>query len=329
MKRRDFITFMGGAALWPLSARAQQLPDRIRKIGVLMIIAEAESEARSDMRAFRQGLAQLGWQEGKNVNIEYRWAAGNSDQLRADAAQLANLTDLIVAQGTPGLAAARNAAPSLPIVFINVTDPVAQGFVQSLAHPGGNITGFALFEESMGAKWLEVLKELAPETKRVALMFNPAMAPYYAMYFRSIEAAAPPLAIQPYELPVHVEADISRVLTTVAEQRSAGVIVLLDAFTLRHRDLIISKAAEYRLPVVYADRQFAESGGFVAYGVDRVDQFGQAGIYIDRIFKGTKPADLPVQLPTRLELVINLRTAKKLGHEIPRNLLIRANEVIE
>ena len=327
MRRREFITLLSGLIMWPLMVRAQQLPDRIRKIGILMIVAEAE--AHSEMRAFRQGLAQLGWEEGKNVKFEYRWAAGNSDRLRADAAQLANLTDLIVAQGTPGLAAARNAAPSLPIVFVNVTDPVAQGFVQSLAHPGGNITGFALLEESMGAKWLEVLKELAPETKRVALMFNPAMAPYYAMYFRSIEAAAPPLAIQPYELPVHVEADISRALTTVAEERNAGVIVLLDAFTLGHRDLIISKAAEYRLPVVYADRQFAESGGFVAYGADRVDQFGKAGIYIDRIFKGTKPADLPIQLPTRLELVINLRTAKKLGHEIPRNLLIRANEVIE
>jgi putative ABC transport system substrate-binding protein len=327
MRRREFITLLGGLVMWPLTVRAQQLPDRIRKIGVLMIIAEAE--AHSEMRAFRQGLAQLGWEEGKNVKFEYRWAAGNSDRLRADAAQLANLTDLIVAQGTPGLAAARNAAPLLPIVFVNVTDPVAQGFVQSLAHPGGNITGFALFEESMGAKWLEVLKELAPETKRVALMFNPAMAPYYGMYFQSIEAAAPPLAMQPYELPVHVEADISNVLTTVAEERNAGVIVLLDAFTLQHRDLIISKAAEYRLPVVYADRQFAESGGFVAYGADRADQFGQAGMYIDRIFKGTKPADLPIQLPTRFELVINLGAAKKLGHTIPGNLLIRANEVIE
>ena len=188
MRRREFITLLSGLVMWPLMVRAQQLPDRIRKIGVLMIIAEAE--AHSEMRAFRQGLAQLGWEEGKNVKFEYRWAAGNSDRLRADAAQLANLTDLILAQGTPGLAAARNAAPSLPIVFVNVTDPVAQGFVQSLAHPGGNITGFALLEESMGAKWLEVLKELAPETKRVALMFNPAMAPYYGMYFQSIEAAA-------------------------------------------------------------------------------------------------------------------------------------------
>jgi putative ABC transport system substrate-binding protein len=329
MRRREFVTLLSGLVMWPLTVRAQQPPDRIRRIGVLMIIAETESEADSDMRAFRQGLTQLGWEEGKNVNISYRWAAGNPDQLHANASQLANLTDLIVAQGTPGLAAARNATHSLPIVFVNVTDPVAQGFVRSLAQPGGNITGFALFEGSMGAKWLEALKELAPETKRVALMFNPTMAPYFAMYFRSMEAAAPHLAMQPYKLPIHDEADITRAFATVADERSTGVVVLLDAFTLRHRDLIISKAAEYRLPVVYADRQFAESGGSVAYGVDRIDQFRQAGVYIDRIFKGAKPEDLPVQHPTRFELIINLKTAKRYGLTIPQNLLFRADDVIE
>ena len=328
MHRREFITLLGSTAVWPLTARAQQ-SNRIWRIGVLMIIAETESEAQSDMRAFRHGLGRLGWEEGKNIQIKFCWAAGNSDRLGADAAELVDSTDLIVAQGTPGLAAARNATRSLPIVFVNVTDPVAQGFVQSLAHPGGNITGFALFEGSMGAKWLEALKELAPETERVALMFNPLMAPYFDMYFRSMESAAPSLAVQPYALPVHDEAHITRALATVADEQSTGVVVLLDAFTLRYRDLIISKAAEYHLPVIYADRQFAESGGSVAFGVDRIDQFREVGNYIGRIFKGTKPGDLPVQHPTRFELVINLKTAMKLGLTIPRNLLIRADEVIE
>jgi putative ABC transport system substrate-binding protein len=328
MRRRAFLGVLGGVAALPFAAYAQQ-PEKMQRIGVLMIIAETESEAHSDMRAFKQGLTQFGWEEGKNVNINYRWSAGNPDQLHVNASQLVNLTDLIVVQGTPGLAAARNVTSSLPIVFVNVTDPVAQGFVQSLAHPGGNITGFALFEGSMGAKWLEVLKELAPDTKRVALIFNPAMAPYSAMYLHSMEAAAPPLAMQPYELPVHDEADIMRALATVADERNTGVVVLLDAFTLRHRELIISKAVEYRLPVVYADRQFAESGGSVAYGVDRIDQFRQAGVYIDRILRGAKPGDLPVQHPTRFELVINLKTAQKHGLAIPRNLLTRADEVIE
>ena len=329
MRRREFITLLGGtAAIWPLALRAQH-PERMWRIGVLMIIAETESEAQTDLRAFRQGLGRLGWEEGKNINVKYRWAAGDPDRLRADAAQLVNLTDLIVAQGTPALAAARDATRSLPIVFVNVTDPVAQGFVQTLAHPGGNITGFALFEGSMGAKWLEALNELAPKINRVALMFNPAMAPYSALYFHSIEAAAPSLAMQPFELPVHDEADITRAFATLAGERSTGAVVLLDAFTLLHRDLIVSTAAEYRFPIVFADRQFAESGGSVAYGVDRVDQFRQAGIYIDRIFNGTKPGDLPVQCPTRFELVINLKAAKKLGLTIPQNLLTRADEVIE
>jgi putative ABC transport system substrate-binding protein len=327
MRRREFITLLGGtAATWPFTLRAQQ-PKRMWRIGLLMIIAENESEAQ--MRAFRLGLGRLGWAEGKNVNVIYRWAAGDPNRLRADAAQLVSLTDLIVAEGTPALAAARDATDSLPIVFVNVTDPVAQGFVQSLAHPGANITGFALFEGSMGAKWLEALNELAPKINRVALMFNPAMAPYSALYFHSIEAAAPSLAMQPFELPVHDEADITRAFATLAGERSTGAVVLLDAFTLLHRDLIVSTAAEYRFPIVFADRQFAESGGSVAYGVDRVDQFRQAGIYIDRIFNGTKPGDLPVQCPTRFELVINLKAAKKLGLTIPQNLLTRADEVIE
>jgi len=333
MRRREFLgglgrLALGGAATVPFTAFAQQ-SGQMRRIGMLMIIGESESEARSDLRAFRHGLSLLGWEEGKNIKIDCRWAAGNSKRLSADAVQLVDLTELIVAQGTPGLAAARDATRLLPIVFVNVTDPVAQGFVESLAHPGGNITGFALFEASMGAKWLEALKELAPQTKAAALMFNPDMAPYFRMYLQSMEAAAPPLAMQPYALPLHDEAHIGHAFASVAEQESTGVIVLLDAFTLKHRNLIIATATEHRITVVYADRQFAESGGAVAFGVDRINQFRETGLYIDRIFRGTKAGDLPVQHPTRFELVINLRSAKDIGISIPRDLLTRADEVIE
>jgi ABC-type uncharacterized transport system substrate-binding protein len=264
MRRREFLCglgsfALGSAATLPFTAFAQN-SEQMRRIGLLMVIAESESEARSDLRAFRHGLSRLGWNVGKNISIDCRWGTGNSERLSADAAQLVNSSDLIVAQGTPGLAAARNASRSIPIVFVNVTDPVAQGFVQSLAHPGGNITGFALFEGSMGAKWLETLKELAPEIKAAALMFNPAMAPYFRMYLRSMESAAPSLAMNPYALPLHEKAHIERAFASVAHDASTGVIVLLDVFTLEHRDLIISNAAEHGVPVVYADRQRRRCG---------------------------------------------------------------------
>ena len=303
MRRREFITLLGGTAVaWPLAARAQQ-PERIRRIGVLMGYAESDSEGRAFVTAFRERLQKLGWTEGRNIRIDTRWATPGDAELRQRFSRelVALQPDLIFSHGTPNTATLLQQTRTIPIIFANVSDPVGSSLVTSYPRPGG----------------------------RVALMFNPAMAPYSALYFHSIEAAAPFLAMQPFELPVHDEADITRAFATMAGERSTGAVVLLDAFTLLHRDLIISSAAEYRLPIVFADRQFAESGGSVAYGVDRVDQFRQAGIYIDRIFKGTKPEDLPVQQPTRFELVINLKTAKKLGLTIPHNLLIRADEVIE
>jgi ABC-type uncharacterized transport system substrate-binding protein len=242
--RREFITLLGGAAVaWPLTAHAQQ-PDVVRRIGVLMITAETDPQAQADRAPFTKQLQHLGWREGQNVRIDYRWAAGDLSHLPALAAQLVSLgPDLIVAQGTPGLAAAQQATRTLPIIFTNVTDPVGQGFVESLASPGGNITGFALFEFSMGGKWLEVLKMLAPSTKQVALLFNPPMAPYATLYFRSVQAAAPRFGIQPFSMEIDDETAVERRLSVLGREPNSGLIVLLDAFTHVHRDFIIGQLA--------------------------------------------------------------------------------------
>jgi ABC-type uncharacterized transport system substrate-binding protein len=329
VKRREFITLLGGAAAWPLGARAQQ-PDAVRRIGVLMITAETDPQAQADRAAFTKELQRLGWTDGQNVRIDYRWAAGDPSYLPTLAAQLVGLRpDLIVAQGTPGLAAARQATRTLPIIFHNVTDPVGQGFVESLARPGGNISGFALFEISMGGKWLEVLKMLAPSTKQVALLFNPPTAPYAKLYFRTVEAAAPRFGIRPFLMEIDDEADVERRLSGLGREPNSGLIVLLDAFTHVHRDFIIGQSARHRIPTIYTVRFFAESGGLVSYGVDIADQFRQAASYVDRILKGAKPADLPIQHPTKFELVINLRAAKALGLEVPPTLLATADGVIE
>jgi ABC-type uncharacterized transport system substrate-binding protein len=330
MRRREFITLLGGAAAaWPLAARAQQ-PDVVRRIGVLMITAETDPQAQADRAPFAKQLQRLGWTEGQNVRIDYRWAAGDLSHLPALAAELVGLRpDLIVAQGTPGLAAAQQATRTLPIIFTNVTDPVGQGFVESLARPGGNITGFAIFEFSMGGKWLEVLKMLAPSTKQVALLFNPPMAPYANLYFRSVEAAAPRFGIQPLSMEIDDEAGVERRLSGLRREPNSGLIVLLDAFTYVHRDFIIGQAARHQIPTIYTVRVFAESGGLVSYGVNLADQFRQAAIYVDRILKGTKPADLPIQQPTKFELVINLKTAKALGLTVPLIMQMTADEVFE
>jgi ABC-type uncharacterized transport system substrate-binding protein len=329
MRRRQFITLLGSATAWPIAARAQQ-PDVVRRIGVLMITAETDPQAQADRAPFAKQLQHLGWTEGQNVRIDYRWAAGDLSHLPALAAELVGLRpDLIVAQGTPGLAAAQQATRTLPIIFTNVTDPVGQGFVESLAHPGGNITGFALFEFSMGGKWLEVLKMLAPSTKQVALLFNPPMAPYATLYFRSVEAAAPRFGIQPFSMEIDDEAGVERRLSGLGREPNSGLIVLLDAFTHVHRDFIIGQAARHQIPTIYTVRVFAESGGLVSYGVNLADQFRQAAIYVDRILKGTKPADLPIQQPTKFELVINLKTAKALGLTVPLIMQMTADEVID
>ena len=330
--RREFITLLGGAAAaWPLVTRAQQ-PDQARRIGILMLVGESDPQARAELAAFTTELQRLGWTEGQNVRIDYRWANGDVSRLQALAAQLVDLKpDLVVAQGSAALAALRQATRTRPVVFADVTDPVGQGFVQSLARPGGNVTGFAMFEFSMGGKWFDLLKKLAPSTKRVAVLFNPPTptAPFGKLYFQSIAAAAPRFEIEPFSMEINDEADVERRLSGLAREPNSGLIVLLDAFTYVHRDFIIGQAARHRIPAVYTVPFFAEGGGLASYGVDLADQFRQAATYVDRIFKGAKPADLPVMQPTTFKLVINSKTAKALGISISDDLLSLADEVIE
>jgi putative tryptophan/tyrosine transport system substrate-binding protein len=331
MKRREFITFLGGAAAWPLAARAQQ-PDQVRRIGILMLVGEADPQAHAELAAFTTELQRLRWTEGQNVRIDYRWADGAVSRLQALATQLVELRpDLVVAQGSAALAALKQAARTLPIVFADVTDPVGQGFVESLARPGGNVTGFAMFEFSMGGKWLDLLKKLAPSTKRVAVLFNPPTptASFGRLYFQSIEAAAPRFGIEPFSMEIDDEADVERRLSDLAREPNSGLIVLLDAFTYVHRDFIIGQAARYRIPAVYTVPFFVKAGGLASYGVDLTDQFRQAATYVDRIFKGAKPADLPVMQPTMFKLVINLKTARALGINVSDDLLSLADETIE
>jgi putative ABC transport system substrate-binding protein len=331
MRRREFITLLGGAVAWPLATRAQQ-PDQARRIGILMLVGETDPQAQAELAAFTTELHRLGWTKGQNVRIDYRWADGEVSRLQTLAAQLVELRpDLLVAQGSAVLAALKQATRTLPIVFADVTDPVGQGFVESLARPGGNVTGFAMFEFSMGGKWLDLLKKLVPPTNRVAVLSNPptTTAPFGKLYFQSIAAAAPRFGIEPFAMEIDNEADVERRLSDLARQPNSGLIVLLDAFTYVHRDFIIGQAARYRIPAVYTVPFFVKGGGLASYGVDLSDQFRQAANYVDRIFKGAKPADLPVMQPTTFELVINLSTAKALGISISDDLLSLADEVID
>src|SRR5262245_60864115 len=328
IRRREFITLLSGATAWPVAARAQQ-GERVRRIAMLWIIAETDPQAIKNREAFFKQLHKLGWRTDENVQIDHRWAAVDADRQRAYAAELVRLgPDLIVAEGTPGLAAAQLATHTVPIVFVNVTDPVGQGFVESMARPQGNATGFALFEFSMGTKWLEILRELVPSVKKVGFMFNPAMAPYSGLYLRSIQQGALTLGIEPSAMPVDDESGVERSLSTLG-QPDSGVIVLQDAFTVHRRNLIIDQVARQRIPAVYTVRLYPESGGLVSYGVDFANQFRQAAIYVDLMLKGAKRGELPVQQPTRCGLVLNLKTAKALGIEITPSLLVRADEVIE
>ena len=330
MRRREFFGVLSGAAAaWPLTARAQQ-PDRVRRIAMLRIIAESDPQYAITQEAFVKQLRQLGWRAGENVHIDHRSAADDANRQRAYASELIGLgPDLIVVEGTPGLAAAQQATRTVPTIFLSVTDPVGQGLVESLARPGGNATGFTLYEFSMGAKWLEILKELMPSVKKVGFLFNPTMAPYSGLYFRSVQEAGRTFGIEPHLMPVDDKSGVERSLSLLGQQRDSGLIVLLDAFTLHNRNLIIHEVAQYRIPAIYTVRQFSESGGLVSYGVDFASQFRQAAIYADLILKGAKPADLPVVQPTKFEFVINLKTAKSLGLTIPSKLLFTADEVIE
>jgi putative tryptophan/tyrosine transport system substrate-binding protein len=324
MKRREFITLLGSVAAWPLAARAQQSP----RIGVVTPFNERDTEGRSRVSAFREALREAGWVEGRNIRIDYRWAAGDPDRIGAYTAEIVGLApEAILANSTPVLAALRKETQTIPIVFIGVSDPVGVGFVASLARPGGNVTGFANFEPEMGGKWLQELKAVAPSVNRVAFILNRQNASW-ASLFRAIEAVAPTLGVGATAVDGRDAAEIERSITAFG-QSNGGLIVQPDGITSAHRQLIIDLAAKHGLPAVYPFRFFAADGGLMAYGVNAVDQFRRAASYIDRILRGAKPADLPVQAPTKFELVINLKTAKALGLKIPEAVLARADEVIE
>jgi putative ABC transport system substrate-binding protein len=331
MKRREFIALLGGAAAaWPLAARAQRPERTMRRVGVLMAIAAGDPEARLRVAAFEQGLRDLGWLDGRNIRIDYRWAPDDPELLRSEAAALTAVApDVILATSTPVLAALRQATSTLPILFVQVTDPVGGGFVPNLARPGGNITGFTSFEFTIGGKWLQTLKEVAPAVTRVATVFNPRTAPYAEAFLRPIEAAAWTFAVAAIAAPATDASAIEAAVTAFARTPGGGLIVLPDVSTVNHRDLIIALAARHRLPAIYPYRFYAVSGGLLSYGSDMADVFRRTAGYIDRILKGEKPADLPVQAPTKFETVVNLKTAKALGLDTSPMLLARADEVIE
>jgi putative ABC transport system substrate-binding protein len=328
MQRRQFITLLGGAAAaWPIAARAQQRA--VRRIGVLSSGPE-DPESQERNKALEAGLRELGWIDGRNLKIDYRWPPADANSIRTQAAELvATRPELIVAIATTALASVQQATGTIPIVFNSVTDPVAQGFVASLARPGGNSTGFGHWESTMGGKWLELLKETAPHLKHVAVVFNPLTATYSGLFLPTMEAAARSLAMTLTVSPIHDTAEIERALAAVAAQPNGGLMLLPDSFTWSIRRQIIALAARHRLPAIYQYGHIAREGGLVAYGIEPLDVFRRTATYVDRILKGAKPADLPVQLPTKFELVVNLKTAKALGLTIPESFLVRADEVIE
>ena len=329
MRRRAFITLIGGAAVaWPLAARAQQ-GERMRRIGVLLNLGSDDQEGQTRNAAFLQALQELGWTVGRNVRIDYRWGAGNAELYRKHAADLVALApDIILTNGNSTIGPVLQTTRTVPIVFVNVTDPVAGGFVESLARPGGNATGFASAEYGMAGKWLELLKQIAPHVKHAAVIRNPRVASGSGQ-FGAIQAVAPFLGMETNPIDARDAGDIERGITSLAGSSNAGLIVTANGATLVHRDLIIRLAAKFKLPAVYWQRVFATSGGLMSYGDDANDQYRRAADYVDRILKGEKPADLPVQAPTKFELVVNLKTTKALGLTIPDTLLATADEVIE
>jgi putative ABC transport system substrate-binding protein len=327
MKRRQFITLLGGAVTaWPLAARAQT---QMRRIGVLNTLAADDALAQARQGAFLQGLQQSGWTIGRNVQVEARWAAGDPDRLRKYAVELVALApDVILASGNAAAAPVLQATRTVPIVFVIVPDPVGAGFVDSLPQPGGNATGFLAFEYGLSGKWLELLKEIAPGVTRVAVLRDPALASGPGQ-FAAIQSMAPSLGVEVSPVNVRNAPEIERTVAAFARSTHGGLIVTGSALVAVHRHLIIALAARHKLPAVYVERSFAAAGGLISYGPDFLDQYRRAAGYVDRILKGEKPADLPVQAPTKYELVINLKTAKALGLEIPTTVLARADEVIE
>ena len=328
IKRREFITLLGGAAAWPLGARAQQA-ERMRRIGVLMSTAVDDPQDPARLAAFAQGLQELAWIIGRNLRIDYRWSASSPDSARKYAAELAALApDVMLASGTIALAAVQQISDSIPVVFINLVDPVSGGFVESLARPGGNTTGFLLFEYGISGKWLELLKEIAPRVTRVAVLRDPTQSSGTGQ-LGAIQSAASQLGVEFRPVGVRDAKEIERGITDFGRGSNGGLIVTAGTQAREHRELIIGLAARHRLPAVYFNRLFVEAGGLISYGADTIDPLRRAANYVDRILRGEKPADLPVQAPTKYELVINLKTAKALGLEIPATVLARADEVIE
>jgi len=330
MRRREFIAGLGSAAAWPLAARAQQ-GERMRRVGVLMAFDENDPGPKRWFSGLTQRLAELGWTDGRNMRMEVRWAAGNVDRMRVFAKELVDLQpDVIVAETTPVTAAVQRETRTIPIVVLEVTDPIGSGFVTSLARPGANITGFSNFEPSQAGKWVELLAEIAPGVKRVAAMFSPDTAPYVERYFLpSFEAAARSFKVTSIVAPVHSEAEIESVITSLGREPGGGLMVVPGAFTFAHRGPIILLAARNKVPAIYVASVWARDGGLLSFGADQADTFRRAAPYVDRILRGGKPAELPVQLPTKFELAVNLKTAKAMGLTIPESFLLRADEVIE
>jgi putative ABC transport system substrate-binding protein len=329
MRRREFIAGLGGAAIaWPLAARAQQ-GDRVRRIGVLMTQVENDPAAKARLSAFTQGLAGLGWTDGRNLRTDLRWAGGDINRMRALAQELVGLQpDIILVNGTAATVAVQRETRTIPIVFVNPADPVATGIVARLDRPSGNVTGFADFEGSLGGKWLELLSEIAPGLKRAAIMFDPDTAAASA-FLPSFETAARSLKVVPITAPVHSDAEIETAIVALGREPGGGLVHVPGVFTTAHRAPIILAAARNKVPAVYAISDFARDGGLLSYGGDRVDTNRRAATYVDRILRGAKPGDLPVQFPTKFEMVVNRKTATALGLAIPPSILLRATEVIE
>jgi putative tryptophan/tyrosine transport system substrate-binding protein len=330
VRRREFVAGLGSAAAWPLTARAQQI-GRVRRIGVLMATAENDSAGNAFVTGFAQSLNGLGWTDGRGARMDFRWTGGSTNRLPDLAKELVDLEpDVILAMATPVTAALQGLTRTIPIVFVGVSDPVGDRFIASLSHPGGNLTGFIYVEAAMAGKWLELLMEIAPHIKRVASIFNPDTTSGRGSYFLpSFDAAARSLKVEPIIAPVHSDAEIETIITSLGREPGGGIITLADTFLLAHRASITRLTAQNNLPAVYYETGFARDGGLLCYGPDQVDMFRRAASYVDRILRGARPADLPVQVPTKFEFAINLKTAKALGLNVPQSLLLRADEVIE
>jgi putative tryptophan/tyrosine transport system substrate-binding protein len=329
MRRREFIAGLGAAA-WPLVAQAQQ-PDHLRRVGVLMGFDENDAEAKARVSAFTQALADLGWTDGRNLRMDLRWTGGDINRIRAVAQELVDLRpDVILSPTTPVTAAFQRETRAIPIIFVMVSDPVGEGFVASVPRPVGNITGFKLWEPTMSGKWLELLTEIAPSVRRVAIMFNPEAAPYVTPYLLpSFEAAARSFKVEPTVAPVHSVAEIETLITSLGREPGGGLVPNADPFTEVNRALIASLAALNKVPAVYPNSGWVRAGGLLSFGANMADEFHRAAAYVDRILRGANPADLPVQSPVKFEMALNAKTAKALGLTVPQSILLRADEVIE